>query len=65
VLVPLLAFLIVPGFMGRLVVSLLIGIGVASILINTQKIAVPQMSQAAMFLSFYGAAMTILAGVVA
>ncbi|KAH7028842.1 uncharacterized protein B0I36DRAFT_363463 [Microdochium trichocladiopsis] len=65
ILVPVLAFLIVPGFIGRLVVSLLVGVGVVMALVNSQYTALPQARQAMMLVACYGTVMAILAGVVA
>lgn len=64
VLVPVLAFLVVPGFAGRMVVSLLVCAGILAGLVSSCYTQPPPMTELMMFVAFYGSVMAVLAGVV-
>ncbi|KXJ90015.1 hypothetical protein Micbo1qcDRAFT_164514 [Microdochium bolleyi] len=64
VLVPVLAFLVVPGFVGRMVVSLLVCAGVLAALLSSRYAQSPPAAEILIFVAFYGSVMAVLAGVV-
>ncbi|KAI1640850.1 hypothetical protein F4809DRAFT_647820 [Biscogniauxia mediterranea] len=64
VIVPILTFTVIPGFLGRMTVVLLVGLGVLGALIQGHVVGVNATRDFCVCTGVYGAVMAILAGIV-